>query len=88
MCWEKSNQNQQTRNELYIARDFAVNKIAYDKTHIMELKYDIEMYMKPFKNHKTLAEILANNIEKIPLKKRKITLVLNNKIGKNQNLSR
>lgn len=63
--WEKSNLNQQTRNELYIARDFAVNNIAYNKASSAELKYDIEMYMKPFKGCKKLEEVLLENIEKI-----------------------
>lgn len=72
--WEKTNLSQDTRNELYIARDVAVNKIAHEKMLIPEGKYDIEMYMKPFKGKKTLTEILSDNVERIKVKKRKLTL--------------
>ena len=74
MNWEKSNLNQEKRNELYIARDIAVNLIAHEKMQIPEGKYDIEMYMKPFKNCKKLEEILAENIEKIKVRKQKIMM--------------
>lgn len=88
MNWEKSNQNQQTRNDLYIARDVAVNKLAYDRANIAELKYDIEMYMKPFKNAKTLENILSENIQKIRVQKRKMSIILPRKSDNSQDLSR
>ena len=89
MNWEKSNLNQEKRNELYIARDLAVNKIAYDRAFSMELKYDIEMYMKPFKNCKKLEEILSENIEKIKVKKQKIVMSFSDKDkSNNRNMGR
>ena len=65
LSWEKFNLNQDTRNELYIARDVAVNNIAHERTTIMEVKYDIEMYMKPFKNNQSLETLLLDKISKI-----------------------
>ncbi|SNV03217.1 cell filamentation protein Fic [Megamonas hypermegale] len=89
MNWEKSNLNQHTRNELYIARDLAVNKIAHDRAFSMELKYDIEMYMKPFKDCKKLEEILAENIEKIKVRKQKIVMKFPDKDkSNNRNIGR
>lgn len=88
MNWEKSNLNQEARNELYIARDLDVNKIAYDRAFSMELKYDIEMYMKPFKDCKKLEEILSDNIERIKVKKRKLTLDTKPSNERNRGLSR
>lgn len=76
-------------NELYIARDLAVNKIAYDRAFSMELKYDIEIYMKPFKNCKKLEEILSENIEKIKVKKQKIVMSFSDKDkSNNRNMGR
>ena len=58
MNWEKSNLNQHTRNELHIARDLAVNKIAHDRAFSMELKYDIEMY-----SHKKMKTDAISSLE-------------------------
>lgn len=89
MNWEKSNLNQEKRNELYIARDIAVNQIAHEKMQIPEGKYDIEMYMKPFKNCKKLEEILSENIEKIKVKKQKIVMSFSDKDkSNNRNMGR
>ena len=74
MNWQNTNINIQSRNELYIARDTAVNQIAYERCTIPEGKYDIEMYMKPFKGKKTLTEILSDNVERIKVKKKKTDL--------------
>lgn len=63
--WEYFNQNQKRRNSLYIARDLAVNQLAYEKAALPELKYDIEMYMKPFKQYKSLAILLKESACKI-----------------------
>lgn len=89
MNWEKSNLNQERRNELYIARDIAVNQIAHEKMQIPEGKYDIEMYMKSFKNCKKLEEILSENIEKIKVKKQKIVMSFSDKDkSNNRNMGR
>jgi len=89
MNWEKSNLSQEKRNELYIARDIAVNQIAHEKMQIPEGKYDIEMYMKPFKNCKKLEEILSENVEKIKVNKQKIVMSFSDKDkSNNRNMGR
>ena len=62
--WEMFNENQKKRNELYIARDLSVNQIAIERATLPELKYDIQMYMKPFDKFKKLPELLKKSVLK------------------------
>lgn len=68
--WQKTNLNEMTRDDFYIARDYAVRDLAATKlAPNSEALYRLKINQASFADNITLANIIENNIEKITSEK-------------------